>query len=392
MSIWTLIRRNLGRNWLRTMLTTLAIAFSIFLVCAVMTLPSVRDAILARSAHGLRLVVHHKYGMFFGNLPLAYAQQIHAIPHIVGIAHLTWFGGLYGEPKDLFPSYAVDPETVGVVLSDLFNIAPATLEQFKRRRDGAVVGVRTMRKFGWKVGDEVTLRDSSWFGISLTFKLIGEIPETNPATATVFLFSRQYFDEALRPYETLGSTGLVDLLMVMVDQPEHVNAVIKTIDDKLRNATVPVVTETQYAFMATYLNSFASIIRIVMLIGFLVVAAIVLIAANTAAMSVRERIGEVAVLKTIGFRRRTVFAVLLSEALMIAGCGGGLGAGSAYLLLNAGKSSWAPFLGPLGMFIMPVSVLLQGLFIALLVGILAGVIPARGAARVPVATALRQLV
>jgi putative ABC transport system permease protein len=128
------------------------------------------------------------------------------------------------------------------------------------------------------------------------------------------------------------------------------------------------------------------------LVGFLVVAAIILIAANTAAMSVRERIGEVAVLKTIGFRRRTIFTVLLSEAVVIAGCGGALGAGPAYVILNAGKSSWLPFLGPLGMFIMPVSVMIQGLFLAVLVGILAGVIPSRGAARLNVATALRQLV
>ncbi|MBI3795779.1 MAG: FtsX-like permease family protein [Deltaproteobacteria bacterium] len=391
MSMWTLIRRNLGRNRLRTILTTLAIASSIFLVCAVMTLPSVRDAILARSANGLRLIVHHKYGISFGNLPLAYAQQVRAIPHVVGVTHLTWFGGLYGEPKDFFPNYAVDTETIGEVLSD-YKIDPAVLEEWKHRRDGALVGARTMRKFGWKIGDEVTLRDSPWFGISLTFKLIGEIPEANAVAATVFFFSRQYFDEALRPYDALGSTGWMSMLMVMVDQPEHVNTVINAIDNKFRNATVPTVTETQSAFLATYLNSFASIVRIVMLVGFLVVAASVLIAANTAAMSVRERIGEVAVLKTIGFQRRTIFTVLLSEALVMAGLGGALGAGPAYLILNAGKSSWSPFLGPLGMFIMPVSVMIQGLFLALLVGILAGVIPSRGAARLNVATALRQLV
>ena len=128
-----------------------------------------------------------------------------------------------------------------------------------------------------------------------------------------------------------------------------------------------------------------------MLVGFLVVASIVLIAANTAAMSVRERIGEVAVLKTIGFRRRTIFSLLLSEALLIAVLGGLLGVVPAYVILNAGNSSWSPFLGPLTLFLMPVSVMIQGLFIALFVGILAGVIPSRGAARLNVATALRQI-
>ncbi|HXG21790.1 MAG TPA: FtsX-like permease family protein [Methylomirabilota bacterium] len=102
MSTWTLTRRNLGRNRLRTILTTLAIAFSIFLVCAVMTLPSVRNTILARSSNGLRLVVHHKYGVSFGNLPLSYVQQIRALPYVTSVTHLTWFGGIYSEPKDFF--------------------------------------------------------------------------------------------------------------------------------------------------------------------------------------------------------------------------------------------------------------------------------------------------
>jgi putative ABC transport system permease protein len=391
MTTWTLVRRNLGRNRLRTILTTLAIAFSIFLVCAVLTLPSVRDAILARAANGLRLVVHHKYGVAFGNLPLAYVQQVRAMPHVSSVTHLTWFGGIYSEPKDFFPNYAVETETIGEVLSD-YNLDSALLQEFNQRRDGALVGIRTMEKFGWKVGDEVTLRDSVWFGISLTFRIIGAIPNTGGMGATIFLFSRKYLEEALRPYEEkMSSDGWINMMMLMVDKPENVNTVIAMIDDKFRNAQVPTVTETQYAFTATYLSSFDSIIRIIMLVGFLVVAAIVLIAANTAAMSVRERLGEVAVLKTIGFRRRLIAVVLLSESVLIAGLGGVLGVGPAYLILNAGKGSWSPFLGPLAMFIMPVSVMIQGCFLAVLVGILAGVIPSRGAARLNVAAALRQL-
>src|SRR5262245_2221064 len=130
MSTWTLIRRNLGRNRLRTILTTLAIGFSIFLVCAVMTLPSVRDTMLARSANGLRLIVHHKYGVSFDSLPVAYAQQIRALPHVAGVTHMTWFGGIYTEQKDFFPSYAVDVETIGEVLTD-FEFNRAALEELK---------------------------------------------------------------------------------------------------------------------------------------------------------------------------------------------------------------------------------------------------------------------
>jgi putative ABC transport system permease protein len=382
MTTWTIIRRNLGRNRLRTVLTTLAVAFSIFLVCAVMTLPSVRDAILNRTANSLRISVHHKAGLTYW-LPLAYVQRVKTLPHVVGVGHWSWFGGIYNEPKDMFPNFAIDPETIGDVWPD-YNWNPAELEAFKRMRDGALVGPRTMERFGWKIGDEITLRGTI-FPVNLTLKIVGQIPER---LSSSLWFPRQYFEEAVRPGETFGYVGM---LWVRVDRPEHINTVMAAIDDLFRNSEAETAAETERAFISNFFSSFDGLLRVIMLVGFLVVAAIVLIAANTAAMSVRERIGEVAVLKTIGFRRRTIFTLLLSEGLMIAGLGGVLGAGLAYVILNAGKSSWSPFLGPLGMFIMPVSVLIQGLFLALLVGMLAGVIPSRGAARLNVAAALRQI-
>jgi len=382
MTTWTLIRRNLGRNRGRTILTTLAVAFSIFLVCAVMTLPSVRDSILARTANSLRITVHHKAGLTYW-LPLAYVQKVRALPHVAGVSHWSWFGGIYTEPKDAFPNFAVDPEMVRDVWPD-YNWDPAELEAFKHARNGALVAPRTMQKFGWKIGDEVTLR-SLIFPVNVTLKIVGRIPER---LSTSLWFPRQYFEEVVRPGSTFGYVGM---LWVRVDQPEHINAVMAAIDDLFRNSEAETASETERAFIANFFSSFDGLIRIVMLVGFLVVAAIVLIAANTAAMSVRERVSEVAVLKTIGFRRRTVFTLLLSEGLMIAATGGALGAGLAYVVLNAGKSTWSPFLGPMAMFIMPVSVLIQGLFLALLVGILAGVVPSRGAARLNVAAALRQI-
>jgi putative ABC transport system permease protein len=382
MTTWTLIWRNLGRNRGRTILTTLAVAFSIFLVCAVMTLPSVRDSILARTANSLRISVHHKAGLTYW-LPLAYVQKVRTLPHVVGVSHWSWFGGLYTEPKDAFPNFAVDPEKVSDVWPDI-DWDPAELEAFKHARNGALVASRTMAKFGWKIGDEITLRGTI-FPVNLTLKIVGRIPER---LSTSLWFPRQYFEEAVRPGGTFGYVGM---LWVRVDQPEHINTVMAAIDDLFHNSEAETASETERAFISNFFSSFDGLIRIVMLVGFLVVAAIVLIAANTAAMSVRERIGEVAVLKTIGFRRRTVFTLLLSEGLVITVLGGALGAGLAYVILNAGKSSWSPFLGPMAMFIMPVSVMIQGLFLALLVGILAGVIPSRGAARLNVAAALRQI-
>src|SRR5215813_9673692 len=351
MTIWTLMWRNLGRNRLRTFLTTLAISFSIFLVCAVLTLPSVRDAILNRSANALRLSVHHRAGLTY-MMPLACVQRVRTLPHVVGVNHWSWYGGIYSEPKDMFPNFAIDPETVGDVWPD-YGWDPAVLEAFKHTRNGALVGARTMKKFNWRVGDEVALRGGV-FPVNLTFKIVGAIP--NNGNSIVFWFPRQYLEEAMQAY---GGFGKVGMLWVRVDRPENLNTVMAAIDDLFRNSEAETASETERSFFANFLSSFDGIINVVMIVGFLVVAAIVLIAANTAAMSVRERVNEVAVLKTIGFRRRIVFLLLLGEALLMAVCGGALGAGLAYLVLNAGKETWAPFLGPLAMFIMPVSVMIQ---------------------------------
>lgn len=386
MSVWTLVRRNLGRNRMRTILTTLAVAFSSFLVCAVITLPSVRDAFLASSASNLRLIVHHKAGPRY-LIPLAYVQRVHTLPHVAGVNHMTWFGGVYNDPKDTLADLAVDAEAVAEVWPD-YDWDPKVLEAFKHTRNGALVGVRTMEKFGWKIGDEITIRDGV-FPVDLTFKVIGQIPvEKKNIVSTSLWFSRQYLEEAMQPY---GGFGLIGMLWVRVDQPEHVSTVIAAIEDLFRNSEAETLAQTEYSYLANFFSSFDSLIMVIMLVGFLVVMAVVFIAANTAAMSVRERIADVAVLETIGFRRRTIFVLLLSEELLVAGCGGVLGTGSAYLLLNAGKSSWSPFFGPLSMFSMSVSVLIQGLLLALLVGLLAGVIPTWRASRLNVTEALRQI-
>ena len=384
MSYWTLIWRHVTHNRLRTLLTSLAIAFSVFLVCAVLTLPSVRDEMLVRSAGSLRLIVHHKAGLGYW-LPLAHIQRVRALPHVLGVNHWSWFGGVYTDPKDQFPNFAVDPETLGEVWAD-YDWAPDLLETFKRTRNGALVGTRTMEKFGWEVGDEITLRDSV-FGLDLAVKIIGLIPDQKHLISTTLLFSRQYLEEALQGN---GGFGLVTVLWVRIDQPQHVDSVMAAIDAQFRNSAAETATQTEHAYFTGLLSTFGGFLTIIIWVGFLVVAAVVLIAANTAAMGMRERTSEVAVLKTIGFRQRTIFGLLLSEGLLIAGLGGILGAGGAYLILHAGSSSWSSFLGPLSIFNMPLSVMFQGILLALLIGMLASLLPAHAAARRNVVLALRQ--
>jgi len=385
---WTgFVVRNLLRHPLRTALTTLSVALSIFLVCAVLTLPAALNALFERTASSTRISVHHEAGLSYW-LPLSYVQRVKAIPGVAAVNQFTWFGGIYDEPRNMFPNFAVDPETVAEVWPD-YRIDPGALERFRRIRNGALVGEETFRRFGWRLGQEVTLRGTI-FPVNLTLQIVGVIPASgNPV---MLWFHRTYLEEAMEPY---GGLRLVGMLWLRADRPEAVDGILRQVDAMFRNAEAQVTAETEQAFFASFLSSFRELVRLVLAVGVLVVGAVVLIAANTAAMGVRERIPEIAILKSLGFRRRPILVALLAESTLIGLVGGILGAGGAYGILTAlalaGKTGAGGFLGPLSGFRMSPQVALQGVAISVIVGFVAGAIPARNGARLNVVEALRRL-
>ena len=382
----TLLWRNLGRSWSRTVLTTAAMALSIFLICAVLALPSVRDEMIDRSTTGLRLVVQHDAGLTYW-LPLAHAQRIRLVPQVEAVNHWTYFGGIYDRPEDFFPSFAVDPETVGAVWPD-YSWDPATLERFKQLRNGALVGVQTMEKFRWKIGDEVTLRNGI-LNLDLTFQIVGLIPEQSLFFSSALWFPRPYLEEAAR---SVGGWDFITLAWVRVTGQQQVDMTMTAIDARFRNSEAETASQMEHVFIRHFLSSVDGLMWLIMLVGAIVVGAVVLIVANTLAMNVRDRVAEIAVLKTLGFQRSRIFLQLVGEGLLMASIGGGLGAGGAYFVLNAGQGSWSAFWGPLSLFSVPLSVIAQGLLLAVLIGFVASCIPARTAARLHVATALRRVV
>jgi putative ABC transport system permease protein len=381
-----LILRNLTRHPLRALLTTLSIALSIFLVCAVLTLPSAMSAIFDRAASNQRISVHHKAGLTYW-LPSSFLQKVRTIPGVSGINHFSWFGGIYDEPKNQFPNFAIDPTTVQQVWPD-YKIDPDQVERFKHVRNGALVGTDVMSQFKWKVGQQVTLRGTI-FPVNLTFEIVGVIPN---AGSRMFWFNRTYLEEAM---ESQGGMKNVGMIWLRAERPENVDKIIAQVDALFRNSEAEIAAETEKAFFAAFMNSLNGLIRVILIVGFLVVGAVVLIAANTSAMGVRERIPEIAILKSIGFRRRPILAALLVESSLQGLAGGLLGAGGAYAILEAlrraGKTGNSPFLGPLGGFRMSPLVAAEGVAVALVVGLVAGLVPAWNGARVNVVDAMRKL-
>jgi putative ABC transport system permease protein len=389
-----LVVRNLFRHPLRTLFTTLSIALSIFLVCAVLSLPSALSAILERATSNTRISVHHEAGLTY-LLPASYVNKIRAVPHVAAVNHYTWFGGIYDEPKNLFPNFAIDPETVEAMWPD-YHIDPAALRRFRAVRNAALVGEQTMRKFGWRVGQNVTLKGTA-FPVDLTFEIVGTIPAAS-GNAVVLWFHHKYLEESLRPRPGWPFSGfpLVGMVWVQADRPENVERVMHDIDALFHNSEAETAAETERSFIQSFMSSYQGFIRVILGVGFLVVLAVVLIAANTSAMGVRERIPEIAMLKSLGFRRRPILAVLLCESVLQGAVGGALGAGGAFVLFRAlaaaGKTgNLSPLLGPLGSFYMSPTIVLEGFATALVTGLVSGVVPAWNGARLNVVEALRRL-
>ncbi len=378
--------RNLLRNKLRSLLTGSAIMLAISLVCVLRTMPDGFDQFLNSLAKNSRISIHNTAGIVYG-MPYAYLARVRTVPGVVAAASWSWFGGAVDRDKGVgFPNFAVDADSIGVVFEDL-GIDPAAIEHFRTHRDGALVGRQTMKRNGWKVGDEITL-GSTVYPVDLTFRISGEIPEDRDPR---MWFQRVYLEEALKAQGIQADQ--VGMIWARIDQAELVPGVMKQIDDMFRNSEAETESETEKSFFQNFFGVLEGLIVVVMIVTWLVTACIVFIAANTASMAVRERLRELAVLKAIGFNWRLLFGTLLAEATLLStvagACGALLSLGLTRILANQAAAN--PAMGPLSGFVVTNWLLVQALFIAFFIGIISGVVPSFGAARRSVATTLREV-
>jgi putative ABC transport system permease protein len=382
------VLKNLGRNKLRSLLTASAIALAIALVCILRTMPAGMDAFLSSIASNTRISTHNEAGMVYA-MPYAYLQKVRGVPGVVAAISWQWFGGAVDPAKGVaFPNFAVDPEDFGKVYAD-WNIDPQALEDFRKYRDAALVGRQTMKNNAWKVGDVVAL-ESTVFPLKLSFRIVGEIPNDR---SPQFYFQREYLVQAFQSTGTsFDATGMI---WSRIDDPARVEPAMRQIDEMFRNSEAETASETEKSFFGNFFGSLKGIIAIIMIVAGIVTLCIVFIAANTASMSVRERVGEIAILKAIGFRRKVIFTTLLAEAVVLSTVAGVAGAfislGLTSLLRSSAGGNPAAGLGPLTGFIVTDAILIQALFIAFFIGILSGWLPALGASRKSVAATLREI-
>jgi len=374
-----IILANLFRKKVRLILTIGSFAVALFLFAF---LGVVRDAFSRDNlASANRLIIINRTSII-NPLPLSYRDRILRIPGVKSITHNNWFGGTYIEEKNFFPQFVIDPENQRQVVPE-FIVPDDQWKAFLKDREGAIVGARTMERFHWKVGDRIPIKTTMWG--SWEFNIDGVYHGTRPGDdETQFWFQWDYFEERV-PQALKGQIGWY---VLRIDNPDDAPRIAKAIDAEFANSPNETKTETESAFAAGWVKQFGNIKFLIVTIGAVVFFTLLLVTGNTMAISVRERTGELAVLKAIGFSDRKVLAFVLGESLVIAVVGGLLGLGLALVavpLLSRALTGLVPVL-----FLSP-TILLFGFVAALFVGFISGFLPGLGAMRLRVVNALRRV-
>jgi putative ABC transport system permease protein len=368
------------RNRRRTLLTILAVACTTVVFCTVMVLPYVTDRIATSMDTSPRLVVINRTAMRWG-LPESYSQKIANLPDVVAVNRMVWFQGVYDSPKHQFSTVAVDADNLDIIWPEN-GFDPATVDLLRKRRDGALVGAATMRRFGWKIGQNVVLR-SQIYPLTLKFVIVGSY--AGGPDPSVFMFRRDYLEEALH------DTGRVDMMWVRCANSSVTSRIAGEIDSTFRNSGAETDTETEKAFIMTQLVKARSLGWIVQAVGLSAVIGIALAVLNGFAMTLRERRGEIAVFRTLGFGRSQIVGSFVAEAVVIALLGALLGISFSDLALDLLGDRTGTLLGPaLGAGI-PYPVMLAAVATALGIGIVSAIIPTIAALRAPVFESLRNI-
>lgn len=384
MKFLPLIWRNLWRRKVRTFLTISSIAVAFLLYGYLCAIRSGMEAGVTVAGQD-RLVVRHKTSII-QTLPVSYLERIVRIPGVKQAVYCTWFGGIYQERKNFFPQIPVDPEAYLKMYPE-FRLPEDQRKAWLETRSGAIIGRKTAKKYGFKIGDRVPIQPTIWRRAGNTavweFDVVGIYEGADSATDETQLFFRyDYFDEARE-----GGKGQVGWYVVRVNDPAESERVARQIDEEFMNSPWETKAESEKAFVQSFAKQVGDIGLITKAILSAVFFTILLISGNTMAQAVRERTGEIGVLKAIGCTNELAMALVLGESLFTAVVGGGVGLGTAALLIAA----WDPTQGALPVFYFPKSDLVIGVFLALILGVATGFFPGLRALRIGIAEALRRL-
>ncbi len=382
MKVMKLITKNALRHKLRTFLTILGLALAVMAFGLIRTFINAWYA-GARAAAPDRLITRNSVSIIFG-LPLSYKEQLMKIEGIDDVTYANWFGGYYVDPSNFFANFAVDHENYFDIYPE-FLTSPEQMEAFRSERRAAIIGQGLADRFGWSVGENVTLIGMIYPG-DWDFVIRGIYTGKEESTdETMFIFRYDYFDETLKKTAP-GMAGEAGWYALKIADPNQAAAISRAVDSRFDNSRAETKTETEKEFQMSFIQMSSAIILGLQIISYLIIGVILLVLANTMAMTARERISENAFMRTMGFQSYHLVGLILGESIFIAALGGLCGIALLTVVGNGvsvAMSQFFPGFSTDGM------TYAYSFGVALLIGVLAAIFPINRALRIKIVDALR---
>jgi len=381
MSIPSFIIRNACRNKRRMLLTVLSVGISLFLLTVLLTALQLMTNPPTSEQAALRIVTRHRVSLA-NVLPEKYQYRIERMPGVQYCSKFTWFGGIYkDEASSNFAQFAVDADRIFRIFPEAV-VEPRQEEAFVKDKTACVVGWKLMQRFGWKIGDRITLQGTIWScDPELTIR---GVYHGEGIDETIVFFHHDYFDELM------NKRGLVGTFWIKVERAEMIPGLIDRIDAAFRNTDAETKTETERAFQLGFISMIGNVRLFIGSICTVIVFTMLLVTASTMAMAIRERLREISVLKALGFTGSAIFGLILAESCGLSLAGGFLGCFGAKFLaetLDVYKLSQ----GFLPMFPITADILATGMLVAMSLGIISSLVPAYSSIHTSVVEGLKEL-
>ncbi len=388
MKYFRMVWRNVFRKKLRTGLTASSIVIVLTLIVILASLLQAMQADPSGGRGANRLVVQHATGL--GNfLPLSQRQRIEQIPGVVAVSPETWFGGVYKDdkPENWIGQLSADPDIYFDKIFDDATIDPAVNEEWKKTRNGFVAGQKIAEKHKWKKGDHIILK-GTYIPLNLDLVYIGSY---NAGDETNIFFHNEYLNQS----DWILANKVTGIYYIKIDSGENVPRVAATIDKMFENSDAPTKTLTEKQFQLQFMEMMGNVKFLINGISLIIIFAVTLIVANTVAMSARERVTEIAVMRTLGFGRGHILGFILSESVLMSLLGGVLGVLLAKFVfipaLVAGGNKTSISIWLVNFKVSPETLALA-FVVSVGVGILAGFVPAINSSRLRIVDGLRKVV
>ncbi len=379
-----LIIKNALRHKLRTFLTILSVAIAILAFGLLQTFINAwYQGVEASST--IRLITRNAVSLAFP-LPISYKEKIRKIDGVKAVSWGTWFGGVYKDEKNFFPSFAIDAESY-LELYPEYLISEREKKEFFRDRKGFIAGKKLAERFGWKIGDIITLKGKIFPG-DWEFILRGIYRGRDEYTdETQFFFHWDYLNEVLRKTGSLWADH-VGWYMIGITNTDGATDISLFIDSMFKNSIAETLTETEKAFQLSFISMTETILILIRIVSFVVILIIIAVVANTMSMTYRERIQEYAIFKTLGYRSTHIGTLILGESLFLTIIGCITGIASTYPIAKiVGKMLEVYF----PVFIVPTEVVYYDVIASIIVGLISSSIPAYNVVKIRIVEGLRSI-